>query len=191
MVSALYIRRDSIYKKMGLDCYDEQRDARNYAGPNPVIAHPPCRSWGNLSWNSNGSEEEKRMAFHAIEMVRRWGGVLEHPVTSKLWKLGFLPVPGFVDDFGGYSIVVNQSWFGHKAVKKTFLYIVGCAQRNLPDIPYSLDAIEYVIASSRRQLRQKCGIREVTKREREETPARLATWLVQVAEKCKRDDNEM
>jgi hypothetical protein len=107
------------------------------------------------------------MAFHAIEMVRRWGGVLEHPVTSKLWKLGFLPVPGLVDDFGGYSIVVNQSWFGHRAVKKTLLYIVGCEQMNLPDIPYSLDAIQYVIGHSERQRRHKSSIKEVSKRERE------------------------
>lgn len=44
----LFVRDQSHYKVMGLDCYDRRRDARTFAGTGPVIAHPPCRTWGNL-----------------------------------------------------------------------------------------------------------------------------------------------
>lgn len=185
-ITALYIRKDSIYKTLGIDCWDAERDARKWPGGNPVIAHPPCRSWGNFSWRSNGNEEEKALAFHAIREVRRYGGILEHPVTSKLWKEGYLPWPGIIDDWGGYAICVNQSWWGHRAQKKTFLYIVGCPEKELPAIPLSLDAITHVVGFSRGQLKDPQGIKEVSRKEREATPLALAKWLIAVAEKCQK-----
>lgn len=32
MIAALYVRRDSVYKSMGLDCFDIDRDATNWQG---------------------------------------------------------------------------------------------------------------------------------------------------------------
>ena len=41
MVAALYVQRGgSYYGIPGVDPWDEQRDARGYDGPFPVVAHP-------------------------------------------------------------------------------------------------------------------------------------------------------
>jgi hypothetical protein len=186
MISALYVRKDSIYKSLGLDCWDIDRDSRNFSGLGPVIAHPPCRAWGQLSHMAKPRHDEKELAIHAIGVIRKNGGVLEHPSGSKLWPTLKLPKPGTgPDEYGGISILINQFWFGHKAEKKTLLYIVGVKAKDLPLIPMRFDAIEYTIAS---KIKKKSGRRikkEVTKKEREETPERLAKWLIEVCELIK------
>lgn len=48
-VAALYVEAGgSYYGLPGVDPWDETRDARLYAGPWPVVAHPPCQRWGKL-----------------------------------------------------------------------------------------------------------------------------------------------
>lgn len=95
MTAVLFVERNSIYKTFpGLDCYDEDRDARTFPGGMPVIAHPPCRLWGRLRSFSTAPESEKDLARFAVAMVRQWGGVLEHPAHSTLWKDRGLPLPG-------------------------------------------------------------------------------------------------
>ena len=47
MIAALYVMRDGCYYGMpDVDPWDEERDARLYAGPYAVVAHPPCERWG-------------------------------------------------------------------------------------------------------------------------------------------------
>jgi len=82
-VTVLFTQHNSIYEKLQADCWDIVRDARNYRGENPVVAHPPCRAWGQLSHMAKPRPDEKELAFFAIEQVRRVGGVLEHPAASK------------------------------------------------------------------------------------------------------------
>lgn len=36
-VAVLYARRDSVYKHLGSDVFDIDRDARSYHGPQPVL----------------------------------------------------------------------------------------------------------------------------------------------------------
>lgn len=180
MVTALYVREDSVYKSLGLDCYDINRDARLFPGGNPVIAHPPCRMWGRLSQFAKGRPDERQLAVSAVSAVRSNGGVLEHPYGSALWKEVPLPSPGTRDVFGGYTILINQSWFGHKAQKKTLLYIVGCKPSELPPIPISFDIVEYVVRPAKKFRKAKI----ITKPEREATPIKFAEWLIAVAEKC-------
>lgn len=56
-VAALYVVKGGCYFGLpGVDPWDEERDARRYAGPYPVVAHPPCERWGRY-W-SGGSERE-------------------------------------------------------------------------------------------------------------------------------------
>ena len=49
-VAALYVQKGGAYYDLeGVDPWDEQRDARLYAGPHPVVAHPPCSRWCRLA----------------------------------------------------------------------------------------------------------------------------------------------
>lgn len=182
-VSALFVRKDSIYKELGIDCWDIERNALNWAGGNSIIAHPPCRAWGQLSHMAKPRPGEKELAFFAIDMIRKYGGVLEHPRASRLWP-EYLPMPGNVDKFGGYSISVDQFWWGHKAKKSTLLYIVGCPIRELPAMPMNFDALQYTVSS---KIKKKSGrriLKEIPKSEREATPVDFAKWLIEVASRC-------
>lgn len=124
-IAALYVDPRGPYPKMlGIEPWDEVRDARGYAGPWPIIAHPPCGPWGRLRHMCHG--RGKDLGPIAVEQVRKWGGVLEHPAWSKLWEHCDLPKPGEApDEFGGYTVLVNQVDFGHVARKATWLYLVG------------------------------------------------------------------
>jgi len=69
---ALYVEPNSVYKRLGLDCWDEKRDARTYRGPGPIIAHPPCARWGAMFW-ADGSESPGDDGGHfafAVEALR-------------------------------------------------------------------------------------------------------------------------
>lgn len=182
MISALFVKKDSIYKTLGVDCFDVDRDARTWMGGNSIICHPPCRAWGRLAQFAKPREDERALAVLSVDLIRKWGGVLEHPYGSTLWNdLQInLPMPGQRDVFGGFTICINQSWFGHKAQKKTMLYIVGCSPSDLPNLPISFDAIEYVVRPSKNGR----GAKIITKREREATPIAFAKWLIETATIC-------
>lgn len=83
-VAVLFARHDSVYKRIeSVDVWDIQRDARKWPGGMPCIAHPPCRAWGRLRHFANPRADEKALALFAVGCVRRWGGVLEHPASSR------------------------------------------------------------------------------------------------------------
>ncbi|MGK5038700.1 hypothetical protein [Janthinobacterium sp. LB3P118] len=192
-VAALFVRANSIYKTMpGVDAWDAERDARKFGGGMPVIAHPPCRAWGQLRMLANPRPDEKELATWAVSQVRQFGGVLEHPARSTLWPVAGLPRPGQRDEFGGWTLPIFQSSWGHRAEKPTFLYIVGCAPGEIPEMPIALGRASHVIGASGRRSdggrlhkgdkgwRPECG-----KAEREHTPEALAHWLVALAQRCK------
>lgn len=187
-VAVLFARADSIYKTLPeCDVFDAERDARTYAGTNPIVANPPCRAWGAFAMFAKPREDEKALAPWAIEQIRKNGGVLEHPNASKLWPELGLPEPGTVDEFGGWTLPIHQHWFGHRAEKKTRLYIVGCKPRDIPDMPMVLGQATHVIGDVGRASN---GTKrpEVSKDEREHTPPQLARWLVDLAKLCRRSD---
>lgn len=181
-VSVLFVRSDSIYKTLGVDCWDIHRDARTWPGGNPIVAHPPCRAWGKYKGFARPRPGEKELAIWSIEQIRKFGGVLEHPRHSALWKEMNLPTGTGRDIFGGFSISVNQNWWGHKAKKETLLYICGCSPSDLPPIPISFDAITHYVGFPKNYKGQ---MKEITKAEREATPVEFAKWLIQVAAGCR------
>ncbi|MDN3921494.1 hypothetical protein [Roseateles violae] len=171
-VAVLFARKSSVYKTLpGCDVYDEQRDARTYGGGAPVIAHPPCRGWGRLAHVAKIKPGEKELALFGVEQVRRWNGVLEHPANSKLWEVAGLPKPGETDCYGGWTLPILQSWWGHRAPKDTWLYVKGCAPFNIPAMPLALGIPEG-------------RIENMCTAERERTPPALAAWLVDLARRC-------
>jgi hypothetical protein len=192
--SVLFARSDSVYKKLGVDVWDAERDALKWPGGNPVIAHPPCRAWGRLRHFAKPAPGEMDLARWSVAQVRRWGGVLEHPATSKLWEDQNLPEPNQRDKWGGWTLQAPQWWWGHRADKPTRFYICGCDPRELPEIPFKLGVSDCVI---RLDTRRPDGtyVRKgdpdykprLAKAEREATPPELAKWLVELASICRQN----
>jgi hypothetical protein len=194
-IAVLFARKNSIYKTFeGCDVYDIDRDALTWPGGAPVVAHPPCRAWGTLRHMAKPVAGEKELAIWAIEQVRRWGGVLEHPKRSLLWPHMNLPTGQRRDAFGGFSMLVNQSWWGHRAEKATLLYICGVEPRDIPDFHIPMKRVDFTISNSgrlkdgtrRRGTSSATCLNEVTKREREATPEPFARWLVELAGRCQK-----
>lgn len=193
-VAVLFAREDSHYKTLPqCDVYDMARDARTYDGPHPVVAHPPCRSWGRLRAFAKPRADERNLARLAVALVREYGGVLEHPAGSTLWPAQRLPRPGERDAFGGWTLAAPQKWWGHRAEKATWFYVVGCEPGEIPDLPFKMGAAEAVIRLDKRRpdgthIRKGDAdwVPRLSSAENEMTPAELAPWLVDLAERCKR-----
>lgn len=181
-VAVLFARSDSIYKTMsGCSVFDLERDALTFSGDLPVVAHPPCRSWGRLRHFANPRPGEKELALFAVDAVRSCGGVLEHPAGSLLWKVAGLPLPGERDEFGGFTLPIPQFWFGHRAFKNTWLYISGVSPVAIPAFPLVLGDAPCVLETSKKGL----GVRpSISKQEREATPLEFANFLVNLAASC-------
>jgi hypothetical protein len=137
-VAALYVDPNGVYANLpDVEVWDEARDARQYPGPWPVVAHPPCQKWCQLA-HLNASRivgyevgDDGGCFGAALEAVRTYGGVLEHPALSYAWAAFHLPRPtpgGWTSSFSddGYTTEVSQVAYGHEARKRTWLYAVGC-----------------------------------------------------------------
>lgn len=179
-VAALYVCRKGPYYQMdGVDCFDVDRDARTFARDMPVVAHPPCRLWGCLSHLSSAPIGEKQLAVHAVEVVRECGGVLEHPFSSRLWARMKMSPSRHRDWSDGWTMQVDQYHWGHGARKRTWLYIVGATER---DIPYYKKALgEPTMTLGHSTMSKK----EMKKADRHLTPPKFAEWLVELARRTR------
>lgn len=138
MIAALYVETDGCYFDLaGVDPWDVRRDARTYAGPHPVVAHPPCERWGRFWHGSPRKPHQFSLGDDggcfscALTAVRMYGGVIEHPADSKAWEAFGIAKPPrsggwvYADDhsFGrGWTCYVEQGFYGHAARKPTWLY---------------------------------------------------------------------
>ncbi|MES2384483.1 MAG: hypothetical protein V4593_08035, partial [Pseudomonadota bacterium] len=127
------------------------RDAREYDYECPVVAHPPCNLWVNMAsvnWKRYGRQlpawypggDDGGCFASALQDVREFGGVLEHPAGSRAWDVYKLPTPtasiGWLEayrqpggvgpaTFIGWVCEVWQSAYGHLARKRTWLLYCG------------------------------------------------------------------
>lgn len=149
-IAALFVESEGAYFGLdNIDAWDEARDARKYAGPYPVVAHPPCQRWGKMWFGQpltvkltgvrKAKGDDGGCFASALASVRAYGGVLEHPEGSHAWAhfgLNKPPRAGrwvVADEFGGWTCCVEQGRYGHYARKPTWLYAVGCA---LPELDW-------------------------------------------------------
>jgi hypothetical protein len=174
-VAALYVdtARGPYQSIPGVDCWGIERDATQYAGPWPVVAHPPCGHWGRYFYRAH---DDGHTGPIAVDQVRRWGGVLEHPRASRLWTHCGLPRPGDLpDEWGGWSAEIEQGDWGHRAQKPTWIYVVGAG--SLPPMPPRRPP---PVRTGRAR-----GVLEVmSKAQRHLTPPAFAAWLVEIAARC-------
>lgn len=144
MIAALFVDKEGCYAGLaGVDPWDIERDARYYAGPWPVVAHPPCKRWGRFWHGSTRRPHQFELGKDdacfatALAAVRLWGGVLEHPADSQAWSWFGLTRPqraggwAYADFHGGWTCHVEQGHCGHAARKPTWLYAAGV---DLPDL---------------------------------------------------------
>lgn len=150
MIAALFVQTDGVYFGLDdVDPWDTARDARNYDGPWPVVAHPPCARWSVMAALVEATHGYKRgddggCFASALNSVRRFGGVLEHPAFTAAWPAFNLPRPskrGWQRGLcGGWSAHVLQWNYGHRAIKPTWLYVYGIEPPSLIQTPIPHDA---------------------------------------------------
>jgi hypothetical protein len=141
VIAALYVAKNGAYWNLpDVDPWDIDRDARFYTGPHPVVAHPPCQLWVNMAGVNfkryggphNRPGNDGGCFARALESVRTWGGILEHPAFSFAWQTFALVEPegaGWTRAGASeWTCEVWQSTYGHKARKRTWLFYCGATQ---------------------------------------------------------------
>ncbi len=186
-VAALYVETGGTYYGLdGVDPWDEQRDARLYDGPWPVVAHPPCNKWSPLAYINRrrlpGYEigDDGGCFAAALAALRQFGGVLEHPAVSLAWSHYGLQKPsrGYWHlSPDGWVTEVDQGTYGHRARKRTWLLFVG-------DDPPQLDwtpCESSVVVSGFLHRTGTDESRRVRPREASKTPAAFRDVLIAMA----------
>lgn len=204
MIAALFVEQNGPYANLeNVDAWPAYRDARKYPGPYPVVAHPPCTRWCRLAglvqkrYGYKKGDDGGCFAF-ALEAVRTFGGILEHPAFSAAWLAFGLtePLPNIwtrcID--GGWIVEVRQLDFGHPAEKRTWLYAFGV--KHLPMIPRTeairtahcsrtwTKAVQPTARTSFLRNRDKVPstLRRLSSKEASRTPVAFRDWLLSIAE---------
>ncbi len=137
-VAALFVRYGGVYFSLdGVEPWAwPNRDAREYPGPHPVVAHPPCERWSQMNrvnakrWGYRLGEDGGCF-MAALTAVRSHGGILEHPAETAAFAAFGLPRPirgeWLATVEGDYVTEVDQAAYGHRARKRTWLLYHGKA----------------------------------------------------------------
>lgn len=191
MTAALYVDHRGVYATLpGVEPWGlPERDARDYAGPWPVVAHPPCGAWGRYSRATPASRargplrgDDGGCFAAAIVAVERWGGVVEHPADTAAWAAHGLRAPdragGWTQTRRGWACHVEQGHYGHAARKPTWLYVVTADGGPPPPLTWGESSPQPKAGSVAR-----CrGVLEsLSRRQRAATPPAFAALLVALA----------
>jgi hypothetical protein len=206
VIAALYVERGGVYWDLpDVDPWDKERDARKYAGPHPVVAHPPCERWGRYwggsptTWPRLKKGDDNGCFAAALASIRKWGGVLEHPEGSHAWRHFHLNTPpkdcGWVaaDWDGGWTCCVEQGAYGHKARKATWLYAVGT---DLPSLRWGKAPGDFVQfedgyhsaeerAAAKARAIKTGACQRLSKKQRAATPPEFRDLLISIARNIK------
>ena len=194
MIAALFVAKGGVYwDRPDVDPWDESRDARLYAGPHPVVAHPPCSRWCQLAHVNQKRYGHKvgddgGCFAKALVAVNRWGGVLEHPAFTYAWAAFGLPDPGpgwqrvqaddeSSPDLKAWTCQVSQGAYGHPARKLTWLYYVGAA----PPPPLDWSVPEPTAQVSFCKNHGNSPLPRLSKKAAKATPAPFADLLISIA----------
>lgn len=185
-VAALFVEERGVYAGLpDVDVWGITRDARKYAGPYPVVAHPPCSTWCQLApvnqaryGHKIGDDDGCFKA--ALASVRAFGGVLEHPALSLAWPVFGLTKPppsGWMRTLEGEWVCeVSQRAYGHPARKATWLLCVG-------DAPPPLDWSKPTPVATVSFLKNHGGgnLPRLTKKQAKATPPAFRDLLLSIA----------
>jgi hypothetical protein len=171
------------------DIWGIDRDARMYHGNSPVIAHPPCQRWGSLAYVNYsrwGGEHNKPgndggCFESALNNVKRCGGVLEHPKSSRAWDAFGIERPWpnvWLGTNGGWTCEVWQSAYGHRANKSTWLFYVGDKKPAAPRWGRPIGTHQVGGADKRGKDRNKPTL---SPKEAASTPKEFAEYLIALA----------
>lgn len=186
-VVALYVDPRGPYPDLVEEWYDEKRDARTYNGPLPVVAHPPCGPWGAFAHLCQ--KQSAGLAVVALEQVRRWGGVLEHPRGSRFFRKYIMTAPaGMLDEHGGFVIEVDQLFWGHVAHKRTWIYAIGIDLIDASQAPFPNKVPTHDLMGSRGKngTANRGNRLEASQELRRRTPVAFAEWLLDLASQARR-----
>lgn len=197
--AALYVATGGAYFGLpGVEPWDEARDARKYAGPYPVVAHPVCDRWCQMAPVNQARYGHKvgddgGCFAAALDAVRRFGGVLEHPALSLAWAAHGLPRPptggGWVKTMcGGWTCHVEQRHYGHRARKATWLYAFGVVPPSLKWGPGPAPEA-WISADRPRAELAAMGIAQLSKREAKATPPAFRDLLLEIARSANQTPN--
>jgi hypothetical protein len=187
-IAALFVETNGVYFGLpNVDPWDKKRDAREYSGSHPVVAHPPCSSWCQLAHINQKRYGHKvgddggcfAAAFH---FVRRYGGVLEHPAFSYAWPEFRLPTPpaaGWAKDIedGAWVCQVSQGAYGSRARKLTWLYYMG----DVPPPALNWDVPEPTAQVSYCANHGDSPLPRISKKEASRTPIKFRDLLISIA----------
>jgi hypothetical protein len=175
-----------------------------YEGRGEAYACDDCCGHGCEDGRCEPAVSDADCAPRAVEQVRRWGGVLEHPAGSKLWEHCGLPylagaASGYLvegpspeaDRWGGYTIELDQVEWGHVARKRTWLYLVGVPRTALEAPPFPGREPTHYASGGRTQSSRKgapvpAGIKVCSAQQRRRTPPLFAEYLIRLARSVRR-----
>lgn len=196
MIAALFVAKGGCYFGLpNVDPWDESRDARLYAGPWSVLAHPPCQRWGSMAfanfarWGGehNRPGNDDGCFISALSSVRMYGGILEHPAFSRAWKAHGLTAPTGIGwtqvNAREWTCEVWQSAYGHRASKRTWLWYCGDAAPMALDWSRKVGTHQIGFQDQRGKARNKPTL---SKAEASATPVAFRDALILIAESAVR-----